>query len=169
MSTRLSDLDRFITAYIECALWSSIDGADDTPMDQNYTVDDVAESSMASIRLDCEQFIREQGEVLDYCDASGDLPLRGDDARERGFADAYAMAGHDFWLTRNRHGAGFWDGDWDIGLPPLETCDQQAGDVLTDAAHKFVECDLYLGDDGKVYVTPEHAVWTARDASKGAQ
>ena len=21
-------------------------------------------------------------------------------------------AGHDFWLTRNGHGAGFWDGDW---------------------------------------------------------
>lgn len=20
--------------------------------------------------------------------------------------------GHDFWLTRNGHGAGFWDGDW---------------------------------------------------------
>lgn len=23
-----------------------------------------------------------------------------------------ARAGHDFWLTRNGHGAGFWDGDW---------------------------------------------------------
>ena len=23
-----------------------------------------------------------------------------------------AAAGHDFWLTRNGHGAGFWDGDW---------------------------------------------------------
>lgn len=22
-----------------------------------------------------------------------------------------AQAGHDFWLTRNGHGAGFWDGD----------------------------------------------------------
>ena len=22
------------------------------------------------------------------------------------------QAGHDFWLTRNGHGAGFWDGDW---------------------------------------------------------
>lgn len=22
------------------------------------------------------------------------------------------MAGHDLWLTRNGHGAGFWDGDW---------------------------------------------------------
>ena len=23
------------------------------------------------------------------------------------------MGGHDFWLTRNRHRAGFWDGDWE--------------------------------------------------------
>ena len=25
-----------------------------------------------------------------------------------------AQAAHDFWLTRNGHGAGFWDGDWPI-------------------------------------------------------
>ncbi len=155
MSARPSDLDRFIAAYIETALWSSIEGADDTPMDAHYAASDIAESSRESIRLDCAQFVRENAEVLDYCDSTGDLPLRGDEARERGFTDAYAMAGHDFWLTRNRHGAGFWDGDWN-GLPPLATCDQ-AGDVLTAAAHKFGECDLYVGDDGRVYVTPERA------------
>ena len=27
--------------------------------------------------------------------------------------DELARAGTDFWLTRNGHGAGFWDGDWD--------------------------------------------------------
>ena len=26
--------------------------------------------------------------------------------------DEIVQAGHDFWLTRNGHGAGFWDGDW---------------------------------------------------------
>lgn len=26
--------------------------------------------------------------------------------------DEIPQAGHDFWLTRNGHGAGFWDGDW---------------------------------------------------------
>ncbi len=26
--------------------------------------------------------------------------------------DEIEEAGYDFWLTRNNHGAGFWDGDW---------------------------------------------------------
>jgi hypothetical protein len=52
------------------------------------------------------------------------------------------MAGHDFWLTRNGHGAGFWDGDWP---EPLAT-------VLTDAAHAFGELSPYVGDDGLIYL-----------------
>ena len=52
-----------------------------------------------------------------------------------------AQAGHDFWLTRNGHGAGFWD----RGLG-------ERGDRLTNAAHVYGACDLYLGDDGFVYV-----------------
>lgn len=139
------NLDRFIAAYVECALWSSIEGEDDTPMDQNYDADDIAESSLVSIRLDCAQFVREQGEVLDYVD-------------EHDPKDAYVQAGHDFWLTRNGHGAGFWDGDWSINLPATDAgFVAQAGDVLTTAAKNFGACDLYVGDDGKVYVTPERA------------
>lgn len=53
--------------------------------------------------------------------------------------DEYAA--HDFWLTRNGHGAGFWDGAW---TEPVAT-------ELTDAAHAFGSCDLDLGDDGKIY------------------
>ena len=51
------------------------------------------------------------------------------------------MAGHDFWLTRNGHGAGFWDGDWK----------EPAASKLDAASHAFGEVDLYIGDDGKVY------------------
>jgi hypothetical protein len=52
----------------------------------------------------------------------------------------YSQMGHDFWLTRNRHGAGFWD----RGLGAL-------GDRLTSAAHAYGEVDLYVGDDGRLY------------------
>jgi len=48
---------------------------------------------------------------------------------------------HDFWLTRNGHGAGFWDGDWD----------DETGKRLTTISKKYVEIDLYVGDDGKIY------------------
>ena len=47
--------------------------------------------------------------------------------------------GHDFWLTRNGHGAGFWD----RGLGEL-------GDRLTGLAKPYGTVDLYITDDGKV-------------------
>lgn len=51
----------------------------------------------------------------------------------------YEQIGHDFILTRNRHGAGFWD----RGLG-------ERGDRLTDAAHAYGEIDAYLADDGTI-------------------
>ena len=50
---------------------------------------------------------------------------------------------HDFWLTRNRHGAGFWDGDYE----------EEAGKKLTEIAHSFGEVHPYVGDDGKIYIS----------------
>ena len=46
--------------------------------------------------------------------------------------------GHDLWLTRNRHGAGFWDGDWP----------EPAAMILTDAAHTVREIEIYTNDRG---------------------
>jgi hypothetical protein len=50
------------------------------------------------------------------------------------------QAGHDFWLTRNRHGAGFWDRGHGA-----------EGADLTQHAKSFGDCDLYVGDDGGIY------------------
>ena len=43
---------------------------------------------------------------------------------------------HDFWLTRNRHGAGFWD----RGLGAI-------GDRLTAMSHTYGSVDLYLNPE----------------------
>jgi hypothetical protein len=51
------------------------------------------------------------------------------------------QAGYDFWLTRNGHGAGFWDGDWP----------EPAATYLTKESKKFGTANLYLGDDGLIY------------------
>jgi hypothetical protein len=58
---------------------------------------------------------------------------------------AYALAGHDFALTRNGHGAGFWDGDWpgeeDTRNPgPLYRASEAAGEI---------NCLPDAGDDGE--------------------
>jgi hypothetical protein len=55
--------------------------------------------------------------------------------------DEWTQAGHDFWLTRNGHGAGFWDGDWP----------EPYASELTRVAKEFGGYSLYLGDYGLIY------------------
>jgi hypothetical protein len=50
--------------------------------------------------------------------------------------------GYRFWLTRNHHGAGFWDGDYP----------KEIGEALTKLSHEFGETDAYVGDDGKLHL-----------------
>src|SRR5688500_762108 len=103
---RIDDLDEFTRAYIETALWSSTDESDPEtggdPMDQNYDLDDIAPETLARMVEDCRKFREAYGHLFtdEHCLKYG--PDFGIDGR----------AGHDFWLTRNGHGAGFWDGDW---------------------------------------------------------
>lgn len=125
-----NDIEQFLSAYVACALWSSHDNATPQggePFDANYTPDDIAPEALATMRTDCERFLRENANHLTDDNCYAGEPIE--------------RAGHDFWLTRNGHGAGFWDGDWR----------EPAATALTDAAHAFGETDLYLGDDGKIY------------------
>ena len=124
-----TELEEMVSAYIECALWAGQDwsavgedGSDNpVPWDDNYGPEDVSTEAMATIREECEAFYADNRDDLSDWDAG--------------------QAGHDFYLTRNRHGAGFWD----RGKGP-------AGDRLTTAAHVYGEQDFELGDDGKLYV-----------------
>lgn len=110
------DLDIFTRAYIACALWSTL------TLEDNYSAGDLAPEALASIVADCARFQTENAEALAAHD-----PER---------------AGRDFWLTRNGHGGGFWDGDW----PEPEAS------ALTAASKAFGTCDLYVGDDGRIYL-----------------
>ena len=120
-------LDPFIRQYIETALWSSHDESDksgDESMDTNYGIEDVAQETLQKMADDCRSFQEENAKYLrDYPDE---------------------QAGHDFWLTRNGHGAGFWDrGERYV---PLDI-EQK----LTDSAHTYGEVDLYVGYDGLIH------------------
>ena len=53
--------------------------------------------------------------------------------------DEFEQLEHDFILTVNGHGAGFWDGDW------------KSGDKLTELCEGFREIEVYLGDDNLLY------------------
>ena len=120
MNSRHSE-QGFINAYIETALWSSGEVDPDNEGegimydDERFTL---SEQARARMTADCKQFLSTFGALLDEAiDADG---------------QDMARAGHDFWLTRNEHGAGFWDGDW-----------PGYGDRLTEAAKSFDVAYLY--------------------------
>lgn len=128
-------IDAFTLAYIECALWSSTDESDEAggePLDANYDIDDIAPEAMERMTADCAKFQAMHRILL--------VKARYDLREYREWSNA-ELAGHDFWLTRNDHGAGYWD----RGLG-------EVGDKLTDAAKAFGECWLYVGDDDKIHV-----------------
>jgi hypothetical protein len=106
------------------------DGGD--PMDDNYDRDDIAPEALVSMRADCDAFADEN---------AADLALYAERMSDRAEWSWDERAGHDFWLTRNGHGAGFWD----RGLGNI-------GDSLSEACRAFGSSDLYVGDDGKVYI-----------------
>ena len=105
------------------------------PMDDNYEEADLSPEALARMLADCAKFESEQGETIQAAIATGEV-RHGPDF------GALGRAGHDFWLTRNGHGAGFWDGDWP----------EPMADELTKAAKAFGECNLYAGDDGRLYI-----------------
>lgn len=127
----MTNLDSFTRAYIEAALWSSTTD-DDTPMDRDYSASDISAETLAKIIADCAAFQSANAEVIlsEYRTHADCVDNTVD-----------ALAGHDFWLTRNGHGAGFWDGDW---IEPIAT-------QLTDASKRMGEVNLYVGDDGEIY------------------
>lgn len=122
-----SDIDEMVDAYIEAALWSESD-EDDNPLDSNYWAGDLGEGVREKMRADCAKFARENAAQIVACFGSGKC--------------SWSQAGHDFWLTRNGHGCGFWDGDWP----------EAAGGALTRASKQFGECYLHVGDDGRVWL-----------------
>jgi hypothetical protein len=127
-------VDEMLQGYIECALWSSIDEQPDgnggPPLDENYGPEDISDELMASMREDCQ----------DFYDANwSQLVAYAIEMSRPGEWTGGNMAGHDFWLTRNGHGAGFWD----RGLGEL-------GRRLTDAAHVYGSVYLYA-HNGQIY------------------
>lgn len=118
---RTIDLADVELGYMTCALWASTDDNSD-PIDDSFGLNDISPDAAASMMSDVSDFVK----------------ANHSDLLSSGLSDE--QVGHDFWLTRNHHGAGFWD----RGLG-------EVGDRLTKAAQAFREVDLYVGDDGKVY------------------
>lgn len=120
-------LTEFQRDYLVSLLWSNT-GDDDRPLDDDYGPDDV--------NLEDDATWQHLESVQGFYD------------RFQGIWEGYwktPSAAHDLALTRNRHGAGFWDryseGEGEV-----------RGRILTKWAHVEGSADPYVGDDGKVYI-----------------
>lgn len=117
--------DAFLGGYVECALWSSCDD-DGYSVYDDYGAEDFHSESMQFMRESCLEFLQEPGVYRML--------------REVG--STAEQAGHDFWLTQNHHGAGFWDRGYG-----------KIGDKLTERAQSYCNVELYLGEDGMVHIS----------------
>lgn len=119
---RFNARDEFTRGYIEAIFWLVDEEI------ENPTFAEFSEEALAKADSDCAAFQScQRKELAKAYDQTKDYDAN--------------RAGVDFWLTRNGHGAGFWD----RGLGKI-------GDVLTEAARAFGQCDMYQGDDEKLYL-----------------
>lgn len=126
-------LAEFTAGYIAALLWSSNDTCPVTGDMRDLDEYELSAAAAEQCRADCRAFFT--ANQADINAAAAAYPTR----EEHG---GHTLAGHDFALTRNGHGAGYWDGD----LPG------EIGDRLTSAAEAAGEAWPYIGDDGMVYI-----------------
>ena len=124
----IDNADTFFTDYLVCAMWSSMDD-DGNPLDDNFSVYDFDIDTLTTMQADCNRFQEENESLIEkYLDDEGKKPYEvGHDP------------GHNFWLSRNGHGSGFFD----EGTPEANQ--------LQEIAREYGPVELYIGDDGKIY------------------
>lgn len=132
------NLDQMTEGYAICAFWSSqrdgsgaqtLNGERDYSDGEDFddcTIESLDDTSLRAMRLDCIAFVREvqqHGLILDLLRPAyvGCTPSD--------------YAGHNLWLTRNGHGAGFNDGQY------------TRGSELQDLARRQAERYLYWNED----------------------
>lgn len=104
-----------LKGYLEAALWT-----------EEY---EVGPASVNDISDESKEYAKR--DVIDFI------------SKSKGLYEAMepSQVGHDLWLTRNGHGAGFWD----RGLG-------EVGEKLSEIAREMGEKHLYRGDDGKIHI-----------------
>jgi len=133
-------IDTITKHYLIALLWTMPGDDDNENPGDNIDLADLPAETVNKAKADATSFVALCGSLFDqamecFDDGYGQHPDAG---------SAAAAFGHDFALTRNHHGVGFWDRESE-GLP------QFLGDALTRVCQKhFSEADLYIGDDGKV-------------------
>ena len=114
----MTDLDRFTAAAIAALIWTETGIDSDIPEGAA-----LARETFADLAADCRSWWRRFGCYVGPAGMDSE------------------SAGQAFLLTRNEHGAGFWDG----------RANETYSETLTAGAHAYGPFVCYLGDDGLLY------------------
>lgn len=151
--TIVDALDAMTDGYLECLLWTSVtddsaeNGGDETYLDAGYDMDDVTPEFRARVLDHLLSVVVAHPLAVRLYGARRVLP-DGASFQPHGVVvaqdGAWDYFGHDYMLTRDHHGVGFWD----RGLGEL-------GDYLTAVAEgnggsEHANGSLQLTSDGKI-------------------
>lgn len=116
-------LSEALDGYLECAVWTT----DPDDVSESANISDISQEDQAKA-----------------CDTIHDFYMSNKSSIGQFMALGYnsGQVGHDFYLTRNRHGAGFWDrGAGEVG------------DRLTESSHGYGSSELTQDDFGNWHFT----------------
>jgi hypothetical protein len=152
MDLSQDDINQILNGYIECALWTEQERLEDEVTidtdDEEYDdMDEIEKLIQLKDKFDKKTFTSFVSEDIDinskieaYNDVKQFIKDAGDDAINEAINEnGLFKLGMDIWFTRNGHGAGFFDHNY------------ENEEKLINAGKKLKEKDLYVGDDGKLY------------------
>ena len=117
------NIDAIVDSYLETVLWVGNDESSDF-ITKDLTIHDFDEKSKAQVKEDIIDF-------LEKAHSQDETTAELASYNESSF-------GHNFFLSRNRHGSGFFDED---------------NNKLQEISYSFGPSDFYIGDDGKGYLS----------------
>ena len=150
------ELNEILKGYIEAALWTEEERLKEAYAETVYQeeIDDDPEDKIEKIinaKKDLKRkekkfqyFLKDNldvdSKIQAYLDIKKFIKLAGEPAIQEAIDEkGYDQLGIDFWLSRNGHGAGFFDHGYD------------SEKELMTASEKMKEVHMYIGDDLKIY------------------
>ena len=121
MKKQKNDIEEILKAYLECSLWT----------EEERMAEEIGIGGVSIFNFDQQSKEEARNEIISFLDNVGEVAYKMDNM----------LLGHDIWLTRNNHGAGFFDRGYDKDVEAK----------LTDSALELGESVLYVGADGMLY------------------
>jgi hypothetical protein len=167
--------DTIVNAYLETLLWSeTLSACDEDGNSTSITIPESAPGPFAGDTFEdgtpLESFL-DTSDMSDLCpdvvaEAKADLEAFGGYVEETLGFDPFAafdasQVAHDFCLSRNGHGAGFFDGDYTVKHSDLSEEHQVKADMAEERGIDGLNVAVALQSAAKTFGTLGLSVWVS--------